>query len=245
MKKKLQQAGLLTNPTYLQIIYPHVEWLLSQREVNTDRNHKIGINSGVILFSAIYLEGFLEDILCTFLPTYSNSTSDGKSEAMTKIEELSSLPKYKDAFEGFGIPINSLLKVKDLEDVDAIFKFRNLLAHGQRESYLLLREEGDFTTKQVSKNSFTELESFFVKRKILKKSQYIQPNIEGQLFSDSVADWFSKTSLDLSLKILKELKLKLEYRNISQIHKINTLHEFFFKSKLDNNGNLKPLSISR
>ena len=238
-KNKLQQAGLLTNPTYRQIIYPHVEWLLNQRKETTEKNHRVGINSGIILFSAMYLEGFLEDILCTFLPTYSNSTSDGKSDAMTKIEEISSLPKYKDAFESFGVPLSRLLSVRDLEDMDAIFKFRNLLAHGQRESYLLLREEGNFTTKQVSQNPFTDLESFFVKRKILKKSAYIQPNIEGQLFSDPVADWFSKTSLDLSFKILKALMQKLEIRNATQTFNLNTLYEFFFKSKLDENGNLK------
>lgn len=238
-KKKLQQAGLLTNPTYRQIIYPHVEWLFTQRKVVTDKNHRVGINSGIILFSAMYLEGFLEDILCTFLPTYSNSTSDAKSEAMTKIEEISSLHKYKDAFESFGVPLSRLLSVKEQEDIDAIFKFRNLLAHGQRESYLLLFEEGNFITKQIAKNPFTDLENFFVKRKILKKSQHIQPNKDGHLFSDQVADWFSKTSLSLSFKILKELEQKLEIRNTSQTFSINTLHEFFFKSKLDENGNLK------
>src|ERR1700677_2743931 len=59
--KQLQAGGFITNPTYRQIIQPHLKWLLDKRDTAA-RMDRVGINAAIILFSAIYLEGFLEEV---------------------------------------------------------------------------------------------------------------------------------------------------------------------------------------
>jgi len=77
-KTKLQASGFLTSPTYIQVIYPHLLWLRNQRQTASDKRDRDGINASIILFSAIFLEGLIEDVLCTFvLSGHPNPANDG------------------------------------------------------------------------------------------------------------------------------------------------------------------------
>jgi len=216
----------MTNPTYFQIILPHLDWLRKQRDTVTEKSERRGVNAGIILFSAIFLEGLLEDILCSFIWHYSDVSEVAKSKGLVDIESISSLEGYYRTFESLGVSVHSFLIQKQQEDLATIFSFSNLLAHGQRDSYLVLTEE-DWTPKKVVGSFYSDLEKFFVKRKVLSKSQSPQPNMDFRLFSDPVADWIYEATMDLSLVIMKQLQFQLQTQSFIQINHLRRIDELF------------------
>ncbi len=226
-KNNLNPGGFITNPTYLQIIYPHLNWLLKQRNL-VKSNERVGVNASIILFSAIFLEGFMEDILCSFISDYSDKTNLKKSPRLIAIEMISSLDKYKSEFEIFGMSLERILNDEKLEEnLSIIFKLRNILAHGQRESYLTLWEI-DRQIKEIEGSCFKDIEKFFVKRKIFKKStKTVQPNMNNEIFSDSVADWVHKQSLKMASVIISGVSFKLVLQRGNQDFRLENLKRFF------------------
>ncbi len=203
----------MTNPIYVQIIYPLLLWLTRQRDSVTDHTERMSINGGIVLYSAIFLEGFLEDILCTFIPHYSDGAG-GKTTALIDIERATSLDGYKRLFRGFGLRLGDFLDFKEQEDLDFIFRYRNLLAHGQRDSYLIFHED-DFIPKGIAGSVYADIEKFLVKRRVLKKTGSVQPNHFG-LFSDPVADWVFARAKAISAKIAEALVQQLPLYQASQ-----------------------------
>lgn len=203
----------MTNPIYVQVIYPLLLWLARQRDSVTDRTERMSINGGIILYSAIFLEGFLEDVLCTFIPHYSDGAG-GKTAALTDIERASSLDGYKLLFKGFGLHMRDFLNDREQEDLDFIFRYRNLLAHGQRDSYIIFHE-ADFVPKGIAGSVYADIEKFLVKRKVLTKTGSVQPN-HSELFSDPVADWVFARSKVISVKIARALEQRLPDYQMSQ-----------------------------
>ena len=214
MEKKAKQlsGGFLTNPIYVQIIYPLLLWLTRQRD-SVSQADRMGINGGIILYSAIFLEGFLEDILCTFIPNYADSTG-GKTAALTNIEKTSGLEGYKVLFRGFGLQLGDFLNDEEQEDLDFIFRFRNLLAHGQRDSYIIYHGE-DFRPTGIAGSVYADIEKFLIKRSIVKKTGSVQPN-HTELFSDKVADWVFARTTAIVAKMFKVLEQRLPYHQMSQ-----------------------------
>lgn len=199
--KKNMGGGLMTNPIYIQVIYPHLMWLRQQRESITDKAERMGVNAGAILFSAIFLEGFLEDVLCGCVWHYANDSLDGKSEDLDKFEKLTSLKNYRKAFEDVGLPLDGLLTEEEREDLDAIFKFRNRIAHGQRDSYIIFHGE-DFVPQSTTGSHYEWLEQFLLRKGVLEKTGNVQPNVNFGTFSDEAADWVFAAVVRLIEKLL-------------------------------------------
>lgn len=215
-RTKPLSGGFLTNPIYIQIIWPLLLWLTRQRDSATDQPTRMSINGGIILHSAIFLEGFLEDILCTFIPNYSDGMG-GKTAALTDIEKTSSLEGYKSLFRGFGLRLGDFLNGREQEDLDFIFRYRNLLAHGQRDSYIIFHGE-DFVPTGITGSVYEDIEKFLVKRKVLTKSRSIQPNHSG-LFSDPVADWVFERARVVITKMVKALEQQLpDYQMLQRMN---------------------------
>ncbi len=211
------------NPVYFQIIYPHLKWLRARRDEVSDQNDRMGANAGIVLFSAIFLEGFLEDALTTFAPHYSNGLGE-KAKTLVNIERTSSLDGYKTLFESFGFELYSFLSSVDQEDLDFIFSFRNLLAHGQRDSYLILHD-GDWMPKEIVGSFYQGIEKFLVKRRVLQTKASVQP-LHSELFSDPVADWVYSRTMEISEEILGKLKTLVDMTRIVQQSNLDRISRF-------------------
>lgn len=223
-QKKLEEGGFLVNPIWATLICPHLIWLRKQRDLTVDKKDRIGINAGIILFSAIFLEGFLEDILCALVPHFSNGFGE-KSKTLLDIERGAyKLEVYKDHFENFGFSFTKFLTNNEEEDLGEIFDFRNLLAHGQRDSYLTFHE-GDWTPKKIVGSFYADIEKFFIRRKILPKSRLKQPNY-SELFSDPVANWVFETTDSLEKKILKNIQSGLPLHQAMQQANLKIISNF-------------------
>lgn len=212
-KKAVRQSGFIMNPIYIQITYPLLDLLTKKRDTISDATNRMAVNGGIILYSAIFLEGFLEDFLCTFIPHYADGKS-GKTAALTDIERTSALDNYKRLFRGFGLHLRDFLTDREQEDLDFLFGYRNLLAHGQRDSYLIFHE-ADFTPQGIEGSHYALVEKFLVKRRVLKKSKSVQPNHNG-LFSDPVADWVFGRAEAIAAKMTAALNERLLHYQLSQ-----------------------------
>lgn len=210
--KVVRSGGFITNPIYVQIIYPLLDLLTQRREQISDATNRMAVNGGIILYSAIFLEGFLEDFLCTFIPHYADGTG-GKTPALMDIERTSSLDDYKRLFRGFGLHLRDFLNDREQEDLDFIFRYRNLLAHGQRDSYVIFHE-ADFVPQGIDGSHYAAIEQFLVKRRLLPKSKSVQPDHRG-LFSDPVADWVFDRAKAIVTKMTTELERRLPYYQMS------------------------------
>lgn len=185
-RSEVTSGGFLTNPIYIQITYPLLRWLKRQRGTVANSTDRMGVNGGIILYSAIFLEGFLEDILCALVPHYADD--DGtKSTTLAGIEKTTGLRKYKDLFKDFDLQIDNFLNDEEQEDLDFIFRYRNLLAHGQRDSYIIYHGD-DFVPRGIDGSVYADIWHFLIKRGVLKETGSVQPDHSG-LFSDEVADW--------------------------------------------------------
>lgn len=200
-KAQTRGGGLMSNPIYIQVIYPHLMWLRKQRSSVIDVPEKRGVNAGIILFSSIFLEGFLEDVLCGCVEHYANDTLDGKSKELERMEKLTSLRWYKKEFEDQGLSLDTSLSEEEREDLEAVFQFRNRIAHGQRDSYLIFHGD-DFVAKGTSGSHYEWLEQFLCRRGVLNKPKSVQPNADFGTFSDPAADWIFDAVVRLVEKLL-------------------------------------------
>lgn len=221
-KRRLQPFGFLISPIYLQIIQPHLIWLLKQRPLTEATQDRIGVNASIILFSAIYLEGFFEDVLCSFIWSTYDRRRNTKSQAVYNIEKLASLDSYIEAFERIGVPLSNFLSGVDSEDLNIIFKLRNLLAHGQRDSYYVMHA-GDYKPQTTEGGYYKKLDEFFVKRKIIKYNPHPQGNDFKVIFSDPVADWVYKRMKELCLSILKHMESGIKTQSQLQNFRMETI----------------------
>ena len=180
-------------------------WLRKQRDNVADVSERRGANAGIILFSSIFLEGFLEEVLCGCVDYYANDTLDGKSKELERIEKLTALRWYKKEFENLGLSLDTFLNAEEREDLEAVFQFRHRIAHGQRDSYLVFHGE-DFTPDGTSGSHYEWLEQFLYRRGVLSKPKSVQPNVDFCTFSDPAADWV----FDAVVRLVEKLLSKFE-----------------------------------
>jgi len=189
---------------------------------------RIGVNASIVLFSAIYLEGFFEDILCSFVWSTYDRRRNAKSQAIYDIEKLASLDSYAEAFERMGVPLGNFLSDADSEDLNIIFHLRNLLAHGQRDSYYIMLSDG-YMPKVIKGGYYEKIDKFFVKRRVIKRNSHPQGNDFSVIFSDPVANWIYKKVKDLCLTVLKHVEWGIEMHSQSQNFRLKMIKNCIVK----------------
>lgn len=197
------------SPLYLQIVRPHIIWLLEKRREmelepsNTVDFDRRALNSAIALYSAIFIEGVCEDILCSCAHMYTKEVyGDKTSSKIAEIEKTYTLENYIKLFkEIFAKDLRAILGDVLWLDMDMIFKFRNHLSHAQRENTktIILNDK---IINILSSGYFSNLIKYLIKKKVIGNRLYNKGDHLQVIFSDKVSDWFRDKAEEISKKIL-------------------------------------------
>ncbi len=193
-----------------------INLLVQQREeAKADKNVYQGLNYTIILLSACYFEGVLTSALRQILVFSEKSKRKGdkpifnhlermvlRSDGIDKFNEVSFLILNKEIF--------SLMSDKEREGIKILFQIRNIIAHGKEIThYMTPMIEGDGVVHFPPNpemfwgdGSGEKIESFLVKRKLIKKSKRPSPQ---DFFVDAVSDYFWKLAQDAIRSISNKL----------------------------------------
>jgi hypothetical protein len=215
-------ARILTSSTW-QNIECTVEFLSNFRDSNKiDPKLVVGINYTIILLSACYLEGALEDEFKKILSLkrgiirtikiddfYTRKSFNLLFNALEedlddRISHTTGIENYKSVFKLLtdrDFTESQLLK-STMEGVSVLFQFRNVLAHGRKATAKLINAYWtDGNWEEYYFGGYKKAEDYLIKKGLLAK-KYVDSETVKEYFTDNIANHFWQ----ISKQFLAELK---------------------------------------
>ena len=176
-----------------------IEWLQRERKAAQKIDtvfgalHK-GINSSIILLSASCIEGFLRECLQSFEHAFVPEDSFDnrlRHDYYGRVSTETTYAKISPLFRlAMGKPLSELLKDNPInKQVNALFKFRNGIAHGHSLEY---RSYSEYKSEPNSWEfeawgQYKDVEEYLIENKLISKTETGKQDV----FTNEIADHFA------------------------------------------------------
>ena len=172
-------------------------WTIEQRDLDKTNENIIGINSSLILNLASLVESFNKELMNAWIKEYSKITNENDDFLFKRLTdefhneiEQSEWNKQKILFTKIGdTEILNLIPEKILNEMNELFKFRNILTHGNKLS-LIEWNYGGKIKYRLEPKKFDTLYNFLNKNGIVGNLKDVKINIFESIASNDVISFF-------------------------------------------------------
>lgn len=213
-------------------------WTIKQRDLEKDNDNLIGINSSIILNLTSLVESFNKELMISWIkfhlsesqtelevdaegmPVWDDTMGEYLLERLTdelilEIESSEWNKQLKLFIKITNMPINHLIEKETLYGMNQLFKYRNILTHGNKLSLIEWNYENK-TSERLEPNKFEGIFTFLKQQNLISgKLKDVKSDIFELTFSNEVVDYFItiinkyldevKTSFGMSAEINKSL----------------------------------------
>ena len=224
----------------------HIEFLYESRRNLKSTKTRIGINISIILHSACYIEGYLENEIKRLLDhrmsvlnkndfkelylrrIYNTFIRNLESDFESRISRTTGLEKFDSLIDIFSFRSkpDKLTNFNNYEGIKVLFQLRNVLAHGRQVS--AQRVSGYWTNgswEDEFLGGYRQAENYLIKIKLINK-KFVEYKKIDHIFTNKVTDHF----YSICKKFLKHCSYVFEIeRNEASVENI-IMKELFNKS---------------
>jgi len=174
-----------------------INWILKQQEGIENNDLLIGLNCGIVLNLCSLIESFNKELLIVFISNYlkdSNHNDEFLFERLTdelKIQiENSEWNKQKDLFKKItNNEVKNIIPEPTLRSTNELFKFRNILTHGNKVSLFHSKYNGK-SNYRLEPSKFDSLIGYLTEKKLIEKKDKYDSNIFTNSISNKVVNFF-------------------------------------------------------
>ncbi|EDM44634.1 hypothetical protein SCB49_13720 [unidentified eubacterium SCB49] len=205
-------------------------WIIKQRDLEKDNDNLIGINTSIILNLTSLVESFNKELMISWI---KNHTSKFEPESELEKNEL---PNWEDMPMGEYLlerltdelileiessewnkqlrlftkitndDINRIIEKETLIGMNQLFKYRNILTHGNKLSLIEWTYDRK-TSERLEPNKFEGIFTFLKQQNLVTgKLKDVKSDIFELTFSNEVVDYF----IEIINKYLDEIKKSFE-----------------------------------
>jgi hypothetical protein len=193
-----------------------IEWQRAERAESTlPALTRFGINFGIILGAACYIEGCCEYLLLKSTVSGRQLTDSLESRLLDELTARISLATGPERFNEMfalvmGTKASAMLTAPGLwETVKILFHFRNMIAHGRSVTYSWLNVVPvDIAPTTDFSGGYQKLEDYLLAKSVLTERHH-ESGETWPYFTDAIADHFWKAATDFVAEVSAKLSIPL------------------------------------
>lgn len=217
-------------------IWPHfpqtITWLQLERDARLSKTklfrkerHYKGINASIIVLSAACIDGFLSDCLQTFAGgkfTRNDTFVNRLDNEFLRRAKRATFKESKDLFAlALGKPLDELISNEDIRNgVNALFNFRNGVAHARSESFETYDDNEQEQEWQVT-GQYEQLNKYLKSKHLIGNAEHLFQNAIVDHFAALVKPYIQSVLLILPKESVKKMdrEVRFAFSDIAELQK--------------------------